>query len=459
MGGMMTDNHTNPECARRLSRRRFIGGMVALPVAASVGSGLLSACDGGGTTGTTAGGNTLEFWSFDELRLIFVKKTLQSDAWKSAHPDVKVNFRIFPHPQMHDKLLSSLVAGQGAPDIADVEVSQFGKFLRGDRIPFVSVNDRIGDQIDDLHKPAATDPWSWEEEIYGVGNELNTVTLAYRTDVMQDAGVKTPFETWDEVIAAGKKASRGDTKMFAIHDIHYADWFMMAQHAGTTLFDENGEYVGDNPEGVAAMEFNHDLVYDHAIAGIAPADATNDWFGPAYWAAFKANRFVATWGPPWHLAGLPQFVKNQSGKWTAQPLPEGLGEGRPTANFGGTGQCITEQSANPDLAWELIEACNLTVEGVIEDFKARTIYPAYRPAYDAPELHQPFGYFSNIKIGEIYESVAAELPPFNQSPIWFEGMEALIRTVVTPVMQDRADAKTALTDLRTEVENLAAQQE
>ena len=452
----MTDTHTKPEGARGLSRREFIGRMAAasaLPVVAS--SGLLSACS---PDTPTARDDVLEFWAFAEERTTFVRRTLQSDVWKSAHPDVEVNFRIFPHPQMHDKLLSSLVAGEGAPDIADVEVSQFGRFLRGDRIPFVPLSDRIGDEIDVLYKPAATDGWSWEDEIYGVGNELNTVTLAYRTDVMQDAGVKTPFETWDDVIAAGEKVSRGDTKMFAIHDIHYADWFMMAQHAGTTgLFDETGEYIGDDPLSVLAMQFNRDLVYEQAIAGIAPADAQNDWFGPAYWEAFSANRFVATWGPPWHLGLLSLSVPDQEGKWTAQPLPEGLGESRPTANFGGTGQCITEQSANPDLAWELIAACNLTVEGVMEDFKERTIYPAYQPAYDAPELHQPNEYFSNVKIGEIYESVAAELPPFNQSPIWFDANEALIRTVVTPVMQDRVDAKTALTELRPEVEELLAQ--
>ena len=44
--------------------------------------------------------------------------------------------------------------------------------------------------------------------------------------------------------------------------------------------------------------------------------------------------------------------------WAAQRLPTGLGESRPTANFGGTGQCITEQSQHQDIAYDLIAAGN-----------------------------------------------------------------------------------------------------
>ena len=77
-------------------------------------------------------------------------------------------------------------------------------------------------------------------------------------------GVETPFETWDQVIEAGKQiAADGETKTFAVHDIHSGDWFQMAQAAGTSLFDAEGNYQGDNPLSVEAMQFLHDLVYVH----------------------------------------------------------------------------------------------------------------------------------------------------------------------------------------------------
>jgi arabinosaccharide transport system substrate-binding protein len=436
---------------RKLGRRDFlkIGGG-ALAGAYALG---LAGCGGGGGSGT----GELEFWAFDEGRANLARAALKTDAWKENHGDVKVNFRIFPYEQMHDKLLTALVSGKGAPDIADVEISRFSAFIKGDRVPFVDVTDRIAGEMDNVYAPAATDPWTWQEKIYGVGNELNTCVFAYRKDIMDELGVQTPFETWDDVVAAGMEVSNNDRKMFAIHDVAFGDWYMLAQSAGTTLFDESGEYSGDDPRSIEVMQFLHDLVHEHGIAGIAPATAQDQWYSPQYRAAFEAEKFVALFGPPWHLSFLPTDVDGQSGKWAVQKLPSGLGDGRPTANFGGTGQCITETSENVDVAWDLISIANLTVEGVMADFKARTAYPAYKPAYDDPALKKPNEYFGGARIGQLYAELAPELPPFNQAPVWAEATQALQREVITPVMNNKKDAETALTELGAEIEEMQSQ--
>jgi arabinooligosaccharide transport system substrate-binding protein len=435
----------------KLSRRDFL----KVTGTGAAGMALLgtAACGGGGQGGT-GGGNTLEFWAFDEGRTNFAKAALETDAWKEAHGNVNVNFRIFEYNQMHDKLLTALVAGKGAPDLADVEISRFSQFIKGDELPFVDLTDRVGNDIDDVYKPAATDPWTWQGKIYGVGNELNTCVLAYRQDVMDDAGVQTPFETWDQVVEAGQAVSNDDRKLFALHDLAFGDHYMLSQSAGTTYFDDQGNYIGDNEDSVAAMQFLHDMVYEFGIAGIAPAVANDNWYSPQYRAAFAAEKFVALFGPPWHLSFLLTDVKDQSGQWSVQPLPSGLGEGLPTANFGGTGQCITVQCQNVDAAYDLIRIANLTTEGVLADFKARTAYPAYRPAYDDPALNKPNEYFGGQKLGQIYSDLAPELPPFNQSPVWAQATEALNREVITPVMQDKEDAKTALTEMRDTIEGM-----
>jgi arabinosaccharide transport system substrate-binding protein len=433
---------------RTLTRRNFLkAGGGALVGAYALG---LAGCGGGG------GGSekSLEFWFFDDGRASFAKAAYKSDKFKSVQPDVKVNFRIFPYDEMHNKLLSALVSGKGAPDLADIEISQFGKFIKGERIPLIGLKDRIGDEINNVYKPAALDPWSWKGEIYGVGNELNTVVLIYRRDVMEDAGIQTPFATWDDVIAAGKEVSTADRKMFAIHDLSFGDWYMLTQHAGTSFFNQHGEYNGDDPRSIEAMQFNHDLVYKYQIADIAPAEANNNWAPPQYQAAFKAGRFVATWGPPWHLFFIEDGAPNLSGKWGVQELPQGLGDSRPTANYGGTGQCITEQCGNVDAAWDLIKTANLTKDGTLADFKLRNIYPAYRPAYQDPVLSQPVEYFGGSKLGELYSELAPKLPPAYQSPLWPEAYQALEREVITPVMNNKKDAKTALVEMRSTVEEL-----
>ncbi len=435
---------------RMLTRRGFLkAGGGALAGAYVLG---LAGCGGGEEGGS--GDNTLEFWAFDEGRADLARAAIETQEWKDAHGNVEVNFRIFPYEQMHDKLLTALVSGKGAPDVADVEISRFSNFIKGDELPFVDLTDRIGDDINDVYKPAATDPWTWQNKIYGVGNELNTCVLAYRTDVMEEAGVQTPFETWDEVTEAGQAVSNDERKMFALHDIAFGDHYMLSQSSGTAYFDENGEYIGDNEKSVGALQFLHDMVYDSGIAGIAPVVANDNWYPPQYRAAFRAEKFIALFGPPWHVSFLFTDVPEQSGKWSVQKLPSGLGEGLPTANFGGTGQCVTTQSQNVDAAYDLVRISNLTTEGVMADFKARTAYPAYKPAYDEPALQKPNEYFGGEKIGELYSELAPELPPFNQSTVWGQATEALVREAITPVMQDNMDAKTALTGLRDTIESM-----
>jgi arabinosaccharide transport system substrate-binding protein len=447
-----------PQRRSRISRREFLGATAGAASALGLAAGGAQASSSPARRSPIIRSQaeaTLEVWGFDEGRLNFAKNAAELPVFKDKYPNVTVNFRQFPFAQMHDKLLAALVSGQGAPDVAEVEIARFSQFLKGERVPFVPLTERVGAEVDNIYKPAASDPWSWGGEIYGLGNELNAVVLTYRQDLLDGLGVETPFETWDQVIEAGKQiVAGGETKAFAIHDIHFGDWFQMAQHAGTSLFDAEGNYQGANPLSVEAMQFVHDLVFEHQIAGIAPADAQNSWFGPAYWAAFKADKFAMLYGPPWHIGGLQVNVPEQEGKWAAQRLPTGLGESRPTANFGGTGQCITEQSQNQDIAYDLIAAGNLSVEGNMYDFEQRTVYPAYIPTYERPELKEPSTYFSGTKIGELYASVAPELPPFNQSPSFLDATQAMVRVVITPVMTEKAEPEPALQELGAEVAKL-----
>ena len=432
---------------RTLTRRRFLkAGGGALAGAYVLG---LAGCGG-----QEASSNGLEFWSFSPERVGFTDAVLQLDAWTSAYPNLQVNVRVLPFEEMHNKLLAALVSGHGAPDVVDIEVTKFGMFIKGGEIPLIGLKDRIGGDIEDVYQPAATDPWSWNGEIYGVSNELNCTVMAYRTDVMEDAGVRVPFETWDEVIAAGEKVSTDERKMFAIHDLSFGDWYMLTQHAGTSFFDESGEYNGDDPRSIEAMRFNHDLVHGHEIAGIAPAEANDNWAPPQYLAAFAAEKFVATWGPPWHLFFIMDGAPDQAGKWGVQKFPQGIGESRPTANYGGTGQCITEQCENVDAAFDLVRIANLTREGVLTDFERRTIYPAYRPAYDDPALSKPNEFYGGAKLGRIYAEIAPDLPPTYQSPVFPEASEAIEREVITPVMHDKKVAEAALVELRGTIEEM-----
>ena len=431
-----------------LSRRDFLrmGG------AGVVGTALLgiSGC-GRDESNQGSGSRSLEYWTYSSEEEKYVNEVVGLDLWQSAHPDVKVNVRVFPYDQMYDKLLSALVSGKGAPDVALMEVNSFSRFIKGDKVPLVGLKERLGDESNKLYTSAAIDPFSWNGETYAIGSGIAPVVFAYREDIMNDLGVNTPFETWDAVVDAGNRvATDTESKMFMLHDLHFGDHYMITQNAGGGYVDEEGNLIVDDEKSVMALQFLHDLVHSEEIAGLTPG-SSDLWASPEYWAQFQGEQYVASFGPNWHMGSLQSNVPEQSGLWTAQELPQGLGDGRPSATFGGSGPCITEQAQDPDLAWDLVHAMTLTTEGAIANFKAVGAYPSYKPAYEDQALNQPNEYFGGLKLAQLYGSLASEIPATAASPNWSDITDTIERIAVTPVMGNNKEAKSALTDVSTQI--------
>src|ERR1041384_5919651 len=67
----------------------------------------------------------LTLWVFVERHGLFLQA--QAERWNEANPDRPLNltYEVFDYNPMHDNLLSALLVGEGAPDLADIEISKF----------------------------------------------------------------------------------------------------------------------------------------------------------------------------------------------------------------------------------------------------------------------------------------------------------------------------------------------
>ena len=106
-----------------------------------------------------------------------------------------------------DKLQAITAGGAAPPDLAAVEISQFPRWIRsGQRPPFAPLDAALGDRKRDLFLPSATDPWTWEGHVYGVGNELNAALLSVRADLFQRAGVDpATIRHWPDILDVGRR--------------------------------------------------------------------------------------------------------------------------------------------------------------------------------------------------------------------------------------------------------------
>src|ERR687885_952775 len=131
----------------RWSRRNVLQRGAGLAALATVGA---AACGApGGEAKPAAGGlassqknATLDAWFHSDNRYPWQQKALE-DYNKEKGTELKVNWsKIGSSSEVADKLVVTLAAGSGFPDLCDIEISQMGKLLKTTP-PFVPFNDAL----------------------------------------------------------------------------------------------------------------------------------------------------------------------------------------------------------------------------------------------------------------------------------------------------------------------------
>ncbi len=408
---------------KHISRRQFLKTAAAGAVAAT---GLVATGCGAPTGGTKP---VLDFWAFSSTRIAWQKK-----AWEiykeERNPAFDLNFLILPFNQMHDKVMITSQAGSGGPDIADIEIGQFSRFIKG-AVLFSDMKPRLDADglLDKLFLPSATDPWTWKEKIYGIGNELNACLMSYRWDIYEQAGIAMPIETWDDFAAK----SRAYTEATGNHllDIQWDDWgqwWMLTLQQGGGFFDKEGLPVLDAEAGVKTLAFQQQALKEGWSIRRA--------LGPARNAALGSGEIATILGPSWEFSGFSrQNIPKTEGMWRLQPFPRWTPDGSRTATWGGTGVSVLKTSRMVDPALDFVIWEHTTTETVMFDYEERNVWPTYRPAFDQPRLNEPIPFFDNQQVGSLLQEMATEIPTWYNSPYWPETTNACVRVGITPTLQ------------------------
>ncbi|MEM7127627.1 MAG: extracellular solute-binding protein [Chloroflexota bacterium] len=448
----------------KLTRRRFLqvtglGAASAALLAACPAPGAAPAADGGGDAAMADDAIEVEAWAHWEQGLDWLDNAMTDFGFYEENPNISFKKTVAPFGEIHDKMLAACASGVGLPDIMRLEQGRAAAFFKGEEICFVEMNDLIGDRTENLVMGSAVDYWSWQGKIYGLGNEVNACTLAYRKSVFDDIGVETPFATWQDLKEAGLilKEANPDMSVISWHDLSTGDLQMMLYNAGEQMFLEDGNFGGMNDIGKEIMEFQRSMIYDDETAITAPNATGSSWTSPVYWEAFRQDQLATTMGAPWHNGKLGRDDKigpGQEGEWRLQALPNGFGADVPTATHGGTSVSIPKGADNVEAAWSIIEFTHLT-DAVLQDVIERGIIPSWKPAIENEIVQEPYDYYEGQNTGELYLELGNSMPRIFQSPWSPEFHTAITNIVVTPILQENiSDYDSLFDELGTELERI-----
>jgi multiple sugar transport system substrate-binding protein len=238
-----------------------------------------TACGGGTSTGggDNATPKTLTYWASNQgPSLEADKKILTPELLKfQKQTGIKVKLEVVPWSDLLNRILAATTSGQG-PDVLNIgntwsaSLQATGALMPWDAKALSKIGGRdrflssaIGSTGAAGQDPAAVPLYSLAFALY------------YNKQMFKDAGITQPPATWDELVADGKRISKGGKWALGaegsnpVENIHQT--YVFAKQRGADFFDAQGNPTFTSPGAVAAVKQYVDFMAKDKI--IAPGNA------------------------------------------------------------------------------------------------------------------------------------------------------------------------------------------
>lgn len=320
-----------------------LGAMLMLALAA------LIALLGSGCSGAQADTTTVSFWAIG--REGEVVSTLLPE-FEKANPGIRVDMQQIPLTAAHEKLLTAFAADT-LPDLCQLGNTWIAEFATLDALtplgPYVQGSAVV--KQDDYF------PGIWETnvidgQLFGIPWYVDTRLLFYRKDILRQAGVELPIQTWAQwnTAMAQVKASVGPDRYAILMPLNEFEQQLSLglQQDDPLLRDHNNRGNFQSPGFRKALAF-YVNIFDQQWAPRASETQVSN-----VWDEFFNGYFAFYFSGPWNIREFrkraPEGLQDQ---WGTMPLPGPHGPGAGIA--GGSSLVLFQGSRHKDAAWKLVE--------------------------------------------------------------------------------------------------------
>lgn len=392
----------------RINHRRGLRRLSAIAAVAAVASALLVGCggeggnDGGGAAPPKAHpealdaalekGGTITWWTWTDAEK-------HEKAFEKQYPNVDVKVvNVGTGTDHYTKLQNALKAGEGAPDLAQVEYHALAQF--GQPGYLVDLREYGLDSLEADFTPSDWEAAHLSDALYGLPQGGGPMVMFYNKRIFDEHSLTVPT-TWDEFMEEADKLKQADpSKYFTADPGEAGEDMALIWQAGGRPFKVDGSEItidfGDEGTQQWVENWNELLGEDN----LAPFPHwSEEWFKALQ------DGTVATLPFGGWQAGVFAGLKDGVGDWRVAPLPTYDGGDPVSAHHGGSNHSVMEQSDNPDLAAAFLRW--LTAEEGASVYAELGGFPATVEELNDPEfLNYEWPYFGGQQVNQIIVDAA-----------------------------------------------------
>lgn len=362
---------------------------------------------------------------FEEIGAAFMKE----------YPNIKVNTVVMPFADLHDKLQTTLAAGSGAPDVAEVEMYQFSRYMTGNVLENLLAEPYNAGQYKDLVSDFNWERWMTPDskKLLGMPWDMTPGVYYYRADIFEELGLPSdPTELGDymqdpenwmnlvQVLKANGKYFMEWTDgpiVWAGDEVGYFDgqlnWTRNTDKMVQVMdLTKRGNQLGWAPHIGYGSDEGKQLVKKGDLVGIVAG-------------SFGAREIANT---------FPEL----SGKWRVTRLPAGINVG-----MGGSSFVMPSQGKNKEAAWAYMQWC-MRSEEAWKIWTKYSIQPGYKDiAQKDWYINTKNEYLGGQEEYKLYEGLKDSIPVKHLTPIDGKGWEVFI-AAVGDALKKNTDSKTVM---------------
>jgi multiple sugar transport system substrate-binding protein len=413
----------------KLTAMAFVATLAAVP---------LAACSSSSSSGGSAAHPTLTYWASNQgTSLQDDQQVLAPQIAKFTNATgIKVNVQVIPWTTLLTQITAATVSGKG-PDVLNIGNTWSPSLqVTGALVQFTpSVMSQIGGSsrflagslsaTGEAGKPPTAVP------LYSLA-----YGLYYNKAQFAAAGISGPPSTWAELVADGKKLTKGGHWGLAIEggqipeNVHMA--FELSEQQGGSFFDSAGKPTFDTPQNVVAVQQMINFMQKDKITNPADAQYSKGTEALTDYATGKASMVI--WqAASGSLAKLGMNAANIGVAPVPLPSPMPAGGRNVTSMVAGINLAVFKDTKNMSAALKFVKFMTSTPEQESLNSTYGSL-PTVSAAYSDPAFTTP----AVSTFRSILSTTAAPMPEVPQE----SNFETAVGTAIIHLYTDAATGHT-----------------